>query len=106
MSDEILKNTQPGVSTAHPDQGSLFRTNVQGWDEWIAGQASSREERLAKYDREDYYSILADLYERLNPLAAGVLIAGVRQWNPSMEWLDQAIVVTTALHRHQTEHLP
>jgi hypothetical protein len=99
MSDEIFEDMQPGVSTAHTDQPNVVRTNVQGWDEWIAEQMLFQEERLAKYDREDYYSILKDLYERVNPSVSGALIAGVRQWSPSMEWLDRAIVVVTALDR-------
>lgn len=62
----------------------------------MAEQMLSQDERLAKYDREDYYSILGDLYQRLNPEAAKGLLTGVRQWNPPMEWLDRAIVVVTA----------
>lgn len=103
MSDKIFENMQPGVDTAHADQPNVIRTNVQGWDKWIAEQMLLQEERLAKYDREDYYSILKDLYERLNPSASGALIVGVKQWSPPMEWLDRAIVVVTALSR---EHSP
>ena len=69
----------------------------------MAEQMLSQEERLAKYDREDYYSILKDLYERVNPSASGALMVGVRQWSPPMEWLDRAIVVVTALDRLASE---
>ncbi len=65
----------------------------------MAEQMLSQDERLAKYDREDYYSILKDLYQRLNPSISGALMTGVTQWSPPMEWLDRAIVVVTALTR-------
>ncbi len=99
MSNEVFENTEPGVFPTHSVEDNLVRTNVQAWDEWIVNQDALRSERLAKYDREDYYSILSDLYQRLNPTLAGSLILGVRQWRPPMEWLDHAIVVVAALDR-------
>ncbi len=99
MNDEVFKDAEPGVVPTHTVEDNLVRTNVQGWDEWIVAQDALREERLAKYDREDYYSILSDLYQRVNPTVAGPLILGVRQWCPPMEWLDRAIVIVTALNR-------
>jgi len=101
MSDEIFENTQPGVSPTHTDQLNVVRTNVQGWNDWMAEQMLLQKERLAKYDREDYYSILKDLYERVNPSISGALMVGVTQWSPPMEWLDRAIVVVAALDRAQ-----
>ncbi len=103
MSDEVFKDAEPGVVSTHVVEDNLVRTNVQGWDEWIIAQDALREERLATYNREDYYSILSGLYQQVNPTIAGPLIQGVRQWRPPMEWLDHAIVVVTALQRaHQS----
>lgn len=99
MSDEIFEDMQPGLGTAHTDQLNVIRTNVQGWNKWMAEQMLLQKERLAKYDREDYYSILQDLYQRLNPSVAKEMMNGVKQWSPPMEWLDRAIVVVTALNR-------
>jgi len=99
MTDQKFEDTEPGIGTDHELQDSVVRTNVQEWDEWIAEQDKLIDERLAKYSREDYYSILLDLYEHLNPTVAVALLATVRQGNPSMEWLDHAIVVCTALKR-------
>lgn len=104
MSDEVFEDAEPGVIPTHPVEDNLVRTNVQAWDAWIVEQDALREGRLAKYDREDYYSILSDLYQRVNPILAGPLILGVRQWRPPMEWLDHAIVVVAALERqHQAD---
>jgi hypothetical protein len=99
VSNEIFEDAESGVVPTHPVKDSLIRTNVQGWDEWIADQDALRDERLAKYDREDYYSILSDLYQHVNPTLAHSLILEVKRWGPPMEWLDHAIVVVTALQK-------
>ena len=101
MDDEVFEDAEPGVVSTHPVDDNLIRTNVQGW---IAEQDALQGERLAKYDRENYYSILSGLYEQVNPVIAGSLIREVRQWSPPMEWLDHAVVVVTALQREHPSH--
>jgi hypothetical protein len=99
VSNEIFEDAEPGVVPTHSTEDNLVRTNVQGWDEWIVEQDALRDERFAKYNREDYYSILSDLYQRVNPVLADGLILEVKRWHPTMEWLDHAIVVVTALQK-------
>ncbi len=101
VSDKEFKDTESSIGASHDRQNNVFRTNVQGWDDWITEQDAAITSRLAKYTREDYYSILDDLYKRLNPSAAKGLIIGVRQSQPTLEWLDHAIVVNTALIRRK-----
>lgn len=55
-------------------------------------------ERLASLARADYYSILEDLYRKLNPPAATGLIRAIQESpEPDLEWLDTAIVINQAL---------
>lgn len=62
-------------------------------------------QRMSQLTREDYYSILADLYRKLNPPIAGPLLRTVRESDPSIEWLDKAIVFNQALLRAEKHHL-
>ena len=48
---------------------------------------------MATLSRADYYSVLGDLYEQINPPLATALLRGVVDLNPPLLWLDRAIVV-------------
>ena len=83
---------------------NVFRTNVQAILtpealQWAYEQIAKTEERQASLTRDDYYSILDDLYRKLNPPAASGLIRLVRETAPPFEWLDRAIVLNQALIR-------
>lgn len=69
--------------------------------EWAYEQLTKSEERKASLTREDYYSVLDDLYRKLNPPAASGLIRIVRETSPSIDWLDRAIVLNQSLLRMQ-----
>lgn len=68
-------------------------------DPWVIEQLAKSEERRASLTREDYLSILEDLYWKLNPTYAKDLIRGVKAAELPEEWLDTAIVVVQALVR-------
>ena len=73
---------------------TVLRTNVQALidaDPWVAEQLAKSGERLAKLSREDYLSVLADLYQKVNPRLWRELLNGVK--GESVEWMDTAIVV-------------
>lgn len=83
-------------------ENSLFRTNVQPplSDEgraWAEKQWAKREERMTTMSRADYYSVLGDLYEQINPPLATALLKGVVDMHPTLLWLDRAIVVNMTL---------
>lgn len=93
-----------------PTNTNLFRTNVQDILpadvlEWAYEQMATAPQRMSQLTREDYYSILADLYRKLNPPIAGPLLRTVRESDPSIEWLDKAIVFNQALLRAEKHHL-
>jgi hypothetical protein len=85
------------------DQNRIIHTNVQAslpedLQVWVAEQLTEdrRRKRRQEMDREDYLSVLGELYRKVNPPAASGLLSLARQGS-TLEWLDTAIVVNQAL---------